>query len=68
VLYSTDCAICDAAFDQGSCFRVHAYAAGAVDHAVADDGLGVDGEWRRGFVGFDGGAGGHCGEAGLGNG
>ena len=56
---TTDCAICDAAFDECFCVGAHAYAAGAVDHAIADYSLGVKGEGRWGFVCFDGGSGRH---------
>ena len=38
------------AIDQLHGYRVHGYGAGAVDHAIADDGLGVDS--REGFGGF----------------
>lgn len=39
--------------------RVDGDLAAAVDHAVADDGLGVDWEWGRGFVCVDCRSGGH---------
>jgi hypothetical protein len=54
----------DIAIDKLPCYRVHGDSTGAVDHAVADDGLGHDpGEGRRGFGREDGGFGSHYGRS-----
>lgn len=54
----------DIAIDKLPCYRVHGDSTGAVDHAVADDGLGHDpGEGRRGFGSEDGGFGSHYGRS-----
>lgn len=57
----TDRAITNPTFDQRLRGRTDAYAAGTVDHAIADDGLGEEWEGRRGFIGFDCNSGGHGG-------
>ena len=56
----TDSAVTDPALDQRLGSRTHAYAAGTVDHSIADDGLGEEWEGRRGFVRFYCDSGGHC--------
>lgn len=56
------CVRFDIAINDLAGFCVHSYRAGAVDHAVGDNGLGIDaGEGLGGFVGRDGGFGGHFG-------
>lgn len=47
------CAIRDAALDQCLGLWAHAYAARAVDHAIADYGLRIEGERGRSFVSLD---------------
>ena len=52
VFFGFDRAFTDAPFNQRFCVGAHAYAAGTVDHAIANDGLGEEGEGWRSFVGF----------------
>lgn len=52
-------AVCDSAFYDGFGFGVHGYLAGAIDHSIADYGLGEDGERGWGGGGVDSGSGGH---------
>lgn len=55
----------DIALDQLAGGGVHGHGAGAVDHAIGDNGLVVDaGEGLGGFLGEDGGLGGHFGVGG----
>lgn len=42
----------NAAFYHCFCFRVDGNLTGAIDHAVADDGLRIDGERRGSFLGL----------------
>lgn len=43
-------AVRDAPFNHCLRLGIHSDLTGTVDHAIANDGLRVDGEWGRGFV------------------
>ena len=58
---ATDCAVTDPTLDERLSGWAHAYATGAVNHAIADDGLRKEWKRWRGFVGLHSDSGGHCG-------
>ena len=58
--YITNGAVTDPALDERLGSRAHAYAAGTVNHAIADYGLGEKWKGGRGFIGLHFDSGGHC--------